>query len=161
MEHVTHPFQPVYDANSHTLILGSMASPMSRKNGFYYGHPQNRFFPALARVFDEETPRTNGERRAFVLRHGLALWDVVQSCDIVGASDASIQNAVPNDIPSLLRQTRITRVFATGQTAARLYRTLLETRAGLPCATLPSPSPANCRMPMEQLVSAYRALLLE
>ena len=159
MEHVEHPFAPVADERSRTLILGSMASPVSRQSGFYYAHPQNRFFPALAAAFGEPAPVGTDARRAFLLAHGIALWDVIGSCDITGASDASIRNAVPNDVAGLLARFPITRVFTTGTAATRLYRQLLERQTGVSCRMLPSPSPANCRIPFPELVAAYRAVI--
>lgn len=167
---VQQPFSPIIGPKSHTLILGTMASPKSRENGFYYGHPQNRFWPVLAAVFSREmrengscfpvdgVPKTQPEREALLLENGLALWDVLAACDITGASDASIKNPVPNDIASLVKRYPIERVFTTGQTAARLYRRLVEPETGLPCTALPSPSPANCRVPFDALVEAYGVL---
>lgn len=159
MERVFHPFEPVYDKNSRVLILGTMASVASRKAGFYYMHPQNRFFPALAAVFAEPVPQTAPERRAFALKHGVALWDVVASCEIAGSADSSIKNPVPNDIPSLLKRTGISRVLTTGRTAASLYTRLVLPDTGVPCLVLPSPSPANCAVHFDALVSAYREQL--
>ena len=157
-EWVCQPFSPIVGPGSHTLVLGTMPSPKSRENGFYYGHPQNRFWPVLSAVFAREIPRTQAEREALILSNGLALWDVLERCEITGASDASIRHPVPNEIPALVRRFPIERVFATGQTAARLYRRLVEAETGLPCIALPSPSPANCRVPFDALVEAYAAL---
>lgn len=161
MDTVVHTIAPVYDENSRVLILGTMPSPASRAAGFYYAHPQNRFWPVLAAVYGESVPADDGARRALILSHGLALWDVLKSCDIAGASDASIQNAVPNDIPALLVKTHIGRVLCTGQTAAKLYRRLVEEKTGLPCMALPSTSPANRRVSFEALTEAYRGALRE
>lgn len=155
MEHIIHPLAPVYDERSRVLILGTMASPLSRKNGFYYGHPQNRFWKVLSAVFEGALPVTNQEKRSFALRHGVALWDVISECDIVGASDASIKNAIPNDIPALLQKTGIARIFTTGSTATKLYRSLLLPTVGFDCIPLPSPSPANCKMSLSALTAAY------
>lgn len=160
MEQVTHPLAPIFNANSHTLILGTMPSPKSREAGFYYAHPQNRFWRAIAAVYGAPVPENDAARAALILDHGLALWDVLASCTITGASDASIRNPVANDIAQLLRQTRITRVFATGHTAARLYARLAEPSAMLPCTALPSPSAANAAVSLERLIERYRAALL-
>ena len=157
-EVVQHPFSPIVGPDSHVLILGTMASPKSRENGFYYGHPQNRFWPVLAAVFGQAVPRTPEAREALILTNGLALWDVLARCAIDGASDATIRDPIPNDIPALLLAYPITRVFTTGQTAARLYRRLVEPQTHLPCTALPSPSPANRRVPFDALVEAYAAL---
>lgn len=160
MEHVTHTLDPIFDADSRILILGTMPSPKSRAARMYYGHPQNRFWPVLAAVYGEAAPTDHDARRALILRHNLALWDVLHSCDIVGASDASIRNPVPNDIAWLLGQTGIHTVLTTGQTAARLYRALIEPTTGLPCSALPSPSAANARVGAQALIASYRLALM-
>lgn len=158
---VVHPLSPVIFAHSHTLILGTMPSPRSRAEGFYYAHPQNRFWRVLAAVYDEAVPQTTEERTALLGRHGLALWDVLASCTITGAADSSIRCPVPNDIAALLRQyPGISRVCTTGSTAARLYRQLILPQTGIPADGLPSPSAANARTSFDRLVTAYRAVLL-
>ena len=160
MEIIRHPLAPIFDPSSHTLLLGTMPSPKSREAGFYYAHPQNRFWPVLAAVYGEAAPRNDAERRALILGHRLALWDVLARCQIRGASDASIRGAVANDIPSLIKQSAISRVFCTGQAAGRYYRSLVESKTGMPCQVLPSTSPANCRVPFEELVKRYYEALL-
>lgn len=167
MVHVEHGFGPVWDARSCVLILGSMPSPKSREASFYYMHPRNRFWPVLEAVLaDPSDPAdvagaTAESRRAFALRHHVALWDVIASCDITGASDASIRNAAPNDIVPIGRAAPITRVFTTGAKAAQLYRRLVTPRlaeAGIDVGMtpLPSTSPANAAMRLPDLVDAYR-----
>ncbi len=158
MERVVHTIPPLYDAHSQLLILGTMPSPKSRETGFYYGHPQNRFWPALAAVFGEPLPTGNEAKAALALRHGIALWDVLQSCEIDGASDGSIRDPVPNDVAALLRQTQILRVFTTGAAAHRLYHALCEPSAGIPAVPLPSPSAANARLRLDDLVTRYAIL---
>ncbi len=155
---IVHPFSPVFDANSHTLILGSMPSPRSRENGFYYGHPQNRFWPVLAAVFKVPCPQTNEEKRTFVLSRGIALWDVLQSCSITGASDASIREPQVNDI-SMLIKAGVKRVYTTGKAAHRLYTAYCAPLTGIEAAYLPSTSAANrARWPLEKLIEVYRIL---
>ena len=157
--HIVHTIPPVYDARSRVLILGTMPSPKSREQGFYYGHPQNRFWRALAAALDAPAPQTVPEKRALALRRGIALWDVLASCDIEGASDASIQNPVANDLTPILAAADIRAVFTTGRRAAGLYQTHIRPRTGLSALALPSPSPANCACSFERLVEAYRAVL--
>ena len=115
---VLHPLAPLITAESHTLILGTMPSPRSRAETFYYAHPQNRFWPVIAALYGEEDPKTSEGRAELLLSHGLALWDVLASCTITGAADSTIRDPIPNDIPGLLRQyPGITRIAATGSTA--------------------------------------------
>lgn len=156
LEHIRHTIEPVFDECSRVLVLGTMPSPKSREAGFYYGHPQNRFWRVLAALFGEPLPATNEERTALLLRHRIALWDVLASCDIQGASDASIANAVPNDLSRILDVAPIREIFCTGATSARLYAKLCEPRTGRPAVKLPSTSPANAAWSLERLIEAYR-----
>lgn len=158
-EQITHTFEPVFDSESRVLILGTMPSPKSRENGFYYSHPQNRFWKVMAQLFQEEVPIAAAEKRSMMQRHGIALWDVLAQCDIKGADDNSIQNPVANDIKGLLGQTRIKAVFTTGATAARLYEKLVQEETGIPARRLLSTSPANCRYSVDMLVEDYRVIL--
>ena len=157
---VTHEIQPVFDSRSRVLLLGTMPSPASREQGFYYGHPQNRFWRMLAAIFDEPVPRTIEEKRDMLLRHHIALWDVLASCEIEGASDASIRDAQPNDLARIFNTADIRAIFATGTKAGELYRKLIEPTLGVPCTTLPSTSPANAKMKLADLVDAYGKALL-
>lgn len=164
--HVEHGFGPVWNGESRMLILGSMPSPASREAGFYYMHRHNRFWPVMTALFaDPRDPldssgSTPESRRTFALRHRIALWDVIASCDIVGASDSSIRNAVPNDIAPILRGSQVVRVFTTGAKAGQLYRRLIAPQlaaAGIDIAMvqLPSTSPANAAMRLPDLLAAY------
>lgn len=157
---VTHEIQPVFDSRSRVLLLGTMPSPASREQGFYYGHPQNRFWRVLAAIFDEPAPRTIEEKRDMLLHHHVALWDVLASCEIEGASDASIRDAQPNDLARIFDAADIRAVFATGTKAGELYRKLIEPTLGVTCTTLPSTSPANAKMKLADLVDAYGKALL-
>ena len=155
---VVHTIEPVFDERSRVLVLGTMPSPKSREIGFYYGHPQNRFWRVLAALFDEPLPTTNEERTALLLAHRIALWDVLASCTIKGASDASIADAVPNDLRRITEAAPIQHVFCTGATAARLYRKHCEAATGIPATQLPSTSPANAAWSLDRLIEAYRPL---
>lgn len=157
--HVTHEFPPLYDAECTVLILGSIPSPKSREQAFYYGHPQNRFWKVLAAVLEEPLPQTVEEKRTLALKHHIALWDALEACDIRGASDSSVKNPVPTDIPWLLSQTKICRIFATGATAHKYYQKLNAPRTGIDAIRLPSTSPANCAVSFDQLTKAYREAL--
>lgn len=158
---VLHQLPPLVTTESKILILGTMPSPRSRAEGFYYAHPQNRFWRVIATIYGEGNPQTIEERTALLYTHGLALWDVLASCTIIGAADSTIRDPVPNDIPDLLcRFPNITRICTTGSTAAQLYHRLIEPQTGLAAITLPSPSAANARASFSQLLSAYRTALL-
>ena len=152
---VTHEFDAFFDKDSRVLILGTIPSPKSREQGFYYGHPQNRFWKVLADVLDEEFPQTVEERKGFLKRNHIALWDVLESCEIKGASDVSIRNAKPNDMNRILQEADIRAIFATGAKAAQLYKKLCFPECGVEAVRLPSTSPANCGCSYETLREAY------
>lgn len=156
---VIHPLKPVYDRNCRVLILGTMPSPASRQIGFYYGHPQNRFWKVLAELYQEPLPQDTQERMQFALRHHIALWDVLAQCEINGAKDTSIRNPVANDLSGILAECNIQKIFTTGQTAAKWYKKLIFPKTGIEAATLPSSSPANCAVSMEKMLQAYEEIL--
>ena len=153
-----HTIAPVYDENSRILILGSFPSVKSREAAFFYGHPQNRFWRVLAAVLGEETPRTVEEKKALLLRRGVALWDVIASCEVAGSSDASITNVVPNDLAHIMDAAPIRRIFCNGGTAHRFYRRYDEAAWG-GAEVLPSTSPANARSSAQALTERWRAAL--
>ena len=159
MEHIIHSIEPVFDAESRVLILGTMPSPKSREVQFYYGHPQNRFWRVLAAVLGEEVPQSVPEKKTMLLRHRIALWDVLAECEITGASDSSIRNPVANDLSVILDHAPVQAVFTTGATAWKLYTRLQKPHTGIEAVRLPSTSPANCAVKMEALTEAYKAIL--
>lgn len=157
--HIIHPFGPLYDENSTILVLGSLPSVKSREQNFFYGHPQNRFWPLLAALFGESAPQSVEEKRALALRHHVALWDTIQSCDIVGSSDSSIRNVVPTDLRPILAGSGVTRIFCNGRTSGLYYKKYQEQTLGIPATVLPSTSPANAAWTMERLLEAWRVIL--
>lgn len=157
--HQVHPFEPVWDQCSRILVLGTFPSVKSRENAFYYGHPQNRFWPLLSSLFGDALPMDIAQKRRLLLHHGVALWDVLKSCDIALSSDQSIRNTVPNDIQWLLKQTNITAVYANGQKAGMLYTRYCQPACGMPVHILPSTSPANAAWSLERLKEKWRVIL--
>ncbi len=158
-EKVNHEFGPFYDKNSRILILGSIPSPKSREQGFYYGHPRNRFWPVLAGLFEEKAPETVEDRKEFLTKHHIALWDVLASCDIKGADDSSIKNPEANDMELILKSADIKAVFTTGAKASKLYEKLCLPECGVVATMLPSTSPANCACSFDRLMEEYRQIL--
>jgi len=159
MEKVSHTLDPIFFSDSEILILGTMPSPKSREKGFYYAHPQNRFWKAIAGAFGYVPPRDTHECVLLLKETKIALWDVLESCEIEGASDASIRNPVPNDIASILRYTYIHKIYTTGTTAYNLYNKLIKPQIKKDAILLSSPSPANARMSLEDLVREYKKKL--
>ncbi len=155
---LTHPFPPLFDENSRILILGSFPSVKSREQNFFYGHPQNRFWPLLARIFDAPVPQTIAEKRALALSNGIALWDVIASCEIVGSSDASIRNVVPTDLSVILQGAEIRKICCNGGKSYELYQKFQREVTGRDAAKLPSTSPANAAWGMDRLFDVWRQI---
>lgn len=153
---VSHIFLPVCNEQSKILILGSMPSVKSRENGFYYGHPQNRFWKVLAHVLGTELPQTIEEKKNMLLENHIALWDVIESCDIVGSSDSSIRNVYVNDIAGVIRNTDIKTIFTNGSKAHELYNKYVIESTGIEAVKLPSTSPANAACNFEKLCEAWK-----
>ena len=150
-----HPIPPVFDEHSNILILGSFPSVKSRETGFFYGHPQNRFWKVLAKVFNDQVPVSIDEKRAFLLRNHIAVWDVIQSCDIEGSSDSSIRNVKPNDLRIILDKAKIKAIYVNGRTAEKYYLKYIEPDLGIKAVCLPPTSPANAAWSPEKLAEAW------
>ena len=156
---VRHTFDPVWNAQSEILILGTFPSVKSRENHFYYGHPQNRFWKLLANIYEELVPQTIDDKKQLILKHHLALWDVIDQCDIIGSSDSSIRNVIPCDLAGLLARSSIHTVIANGAKAYSLYEKHQLPKTGLKAQKLPSTSPANAAWSLERLQQAWGAVL--
>ncbi|MBQ8813728.1 MAG: DNA-deoxyinosine glycosylase [Lachnospiraceae bacterium] len=156
---VTHEFVPVYDEHSRILILGSLPSVKSREQGFYYGHSQNRFWRVVAQLTGEAVPQSIPEKKALLLNHGIAVWDVIQSCEIMGSSDSSIRNVKVNDFDELLSKVPDIRIFANGGKAYELYQKYAFPQTGRVAVKLPSTSPANAAWSLEKLCDEWSRLL--
>lgn len=157
-QRIKHTFSPVYDENSNILILGSLPSVKSRENGFYYGHQNNRFWKVVASIFNCEVPKTNTQKNEFLLKNHIALWDVIESCDIIGSSDSSIKNVVPTDINMILSQCKIHKIFTNGKTAGKLYRKYSLQKTEINAVELPSTSPANAAYSLERLIEEWNII---
>lgn len=155
---VTHTFEPVYDGNSEILVLGTFPSVKSRESAFYYGHPQNRFWKVLAGLTGEEVPGSIAEKKALLLKHRIAIWDVIRSCDIEGSSDSSIRNVTANDIAGLLAASRIEKIYGNGDKACRLYDKFCKEKTKKEIIRLPSTSPANAAFSMEKLLRSWQVV---
>lgn len=154
-EKIIHPLKPIYDKNSKILILGTMPSIKSRENNMYYSHPKNKFWLVLSTIFNEEIPKTNKEKELFLLKHNIALWDVLKSCKIKGSSDSSIKDPLVNDFNIIFTNCNIKAVFTTGKMATKLYKQL----TNIESIYLPSTSPANCSLSLETLIDNYKIIL--
>ena len=156
--HIIHPIPPLYRADSKVLILGSFPSVKTREAGFFYGHPQNRFWRVLAAVFGEQLPETIPQKKEFLYRNKIALWDSIRECDIIGSSDASIKNAVPNDFSAILAKADICRIVTNGKKSHEIYRKYCLPVTGRSDLCLPSTSPANAAFSLDKLTKAWSVL---
>ncbi len=155
---IIHPIPPVYDENSKVLILGSFPSVKSREAQFFYGHPQNRFWKLMAAIFEDDLPETIEEKSAFLLRHNIAVWDVIKSCDITGSSDASIKNVVPNDLSIILDKANIRNIYVNGKTAYKYFEKYTRQLINREAICLPSTSPANAAWNLDRLKSEWEVI---
>ncbi len=153
-----HPFGLLYSEHSRILILGSFPSVRSREEGFYYGHPQNRFWKVIAGLYGCPEPAGTEEKKALILDHGLALWDCIAECAITGSSDASIREAKVNDLSMILKESPVRVIACNGKTAYRLYSRYLQPGTGIEALCLPSTSPANARWTLDMLLKSWAVL---
>lgn len=159
LTHVEHTFEPIFDENSKVLILGTLPSVKSRENNFYYGHPRNRFWTVLSNILKAPLPDTPDRKKDLLLNSGIAVWDVIKSCDIHGSSDSSITNVEPADISLILREAGIKAIYANGAAAYNLYNKYCLSETGREIIKLPSTSPANAAYSLEKLVSLWKDIL--
>ncbi len=158
-EHIVHPFEALYAEDSKILILGSLPSVKSREQNFFYGHPQNRFWPLMALLLGEPIPKTIEEKKVLVLSRGIALWDSIFSCDIRGSGDQSIKNVKPTDLAPIIAASKISAVFCNGAASWKYYHRFQEKELGMAAAQLPSTSPANAAWSMERLAGEWKIIL--
>lgn len=155
---IQHPIPPLYNKDSKILILGSFPSVKSREQMFFYGHPQNRFWKVISAVFDCDEPTSIEEKKKFLLENGVALWDVIASCEIEGSSDSSIKNVVVNDISEILNEADIKQIFVNGKTAEKYFKKYMKPLINKDAVCLPSTSPANASWPLERLTESWIAI---
>ena len=152
---IQHPIEPIYNENSKILILGSFPSVKSREEGFFYGHPRNRFWRVLASIFATDLPVTIEEKKNFLYNNRVAVWDVIGSCDITGSSDSSIRNVVPNNLGRILEQADVQQIYVNGKTAKQLYDKYIYPQIKREAICLPSTSPANAAWSLERLIEEW------
>lgn len=155
---IKHPFPPLYDKDSKILVLGSFPSVKSREQLFFYGHPQNRFWKVTAAVFGDDVPKSIEDKKAFLHKNHIALWDVIASCEIKGSADSTIKNVVPNDLDAIIKNSKVKRNFVNGKTAEKYYNKYTKDKLGRAAVCLPSTSPANAAWSIERLVDAWRII---
>lgn len=155
---IVHPIPPLYSENSKSLILGSFPSVKSREAAFFYGHPQNRFWAVTAAVLGCKKPETVAEKKEMILSNGLALWDVIASCEIEGSADSTIRSVTANDLSEIIENSKIERIFVNGKTAEKYYNKYTFPKTKIKAICLPSTSPANAAWSFEKLVEAWRII---
>ena len=156
----THGFPSFFDSESGILILGSFPSVKSREEGFYYGHPQNRFYKVLSSCFNEPLPIGIEDKKAFLAKHHIALSDSIMECLIVGSSDASIKQAAPMDLRPIFKEGKIKKILFNGKTAEKFFYKFQKIDKSIPSVTMPSTSAANAAWSLEKLIEIYKAELI-
>ena len=153
-----HNIEPIFDSEAVILILGSFPSVKSRQGKFFYNHPQNRFWKVLSRLFDQTLPVTVQDKKDFLQNNKIAVWDVIQSCEIVNSSDTSIKNVKVNNISLILDSADIKAIFTNGQKAYELYNRYIFPRTNIKAILLPSTSPANAAYSIEKLCEKWKVI---
>ncbi len=156
-----HNIEPVFNKNSKVLILGSFPSVKSREQGFFYGHPHNRFWKVLAKLYNTKIPEKIEEKRDLLLSQGVAVWDVIESCELVGSADSTIKNVKVNDLTKILNEADIKQIFVNGKTAEKHYNKYIKAKIGREALCLPSTSPANAKISLEELTNAWSVILIK
>ncbi|MBQ2593252.1 MAG: DNA-deoxyinosine glycosylase [Candidatus Riflebacteria bacterium] len=158
---IKHPFEAVYNKDSKILILGSFPSVKSREQKFFYGHPQNRFWKVISEIFKENVPQNIKEKKTFLLKNKIALWDVIANCEIEGSSDSSITNAVPNDLSPIFKCAKIEKVYCNGTKSFELYQKYIFPQNNIKAEKLPSTSPANAAWTLEKLIKEWKSKIFQ
>ena len=153
-----HLIEPIYDKDSKILILGSFPSVKSREANFFYHHPQNRFWRVLAAVYQDTVPEEIADKKAFLKRHQIALWDVIASCNIKGSSDSSISDVEVNDLNMIMANSSVKHIYTNGNLADKLYHRYFDAIIDLPVTKLPSTSPANAAYSLDKLLIYWRVI---
>ncbi|HHV41877.1 MAG TPA: DNA-deoxyinosine glycosylase [Clostridiaceae bacterium] len=159
---IEHPLPPLYDKNSRILILGSFPSIKTRAAGFFYGHPQNRFWPMLSALLQIEPPlKATEPKRAteVLLRRRIALWDSISSCEIIGSSDSSIRNVKPNNFDAIFSAAQIRHVFCNGAAAYNYFLKHQDLPTAVGLSRMPSTSPANAAKSLDALIKDWSVIL--
>ncbi len=155
---IIHPIPPLFNEESETLILGSFPSVKSREAAFFYGHPQNRFWTVVAEIYGYDKPQTVEEKTKLILENKLAMWDVIESCEIEGSADSTITNVTANDLSIILSNSKVDRIFVNGKTAEKYYKKYTYPKTGIKAVCLPSTSPANAAWNVKRLVDAWKII---
>jgi hypoxanthine-DNA glycosylase len=157
---LNHPFEPIFDKNSSILMLGTFPSVQSREYGFYYGHPQNRFWKIIVGITQTDPfPETIAAKKQMLLTHKIALADVLQSCNIKGSNDNSIKNTIPMNLSKILNNSNIDRIYANGEKAYQLAMKYFSPNIAQKIYKLPSTSPANAKYSFEKLILEWKKII--
>lgn len=145
---IYYGFEPLFDSNCKILILGSFPSVKSRQTQFYYGNKQNRFWKMLCEFFGE-TVETVEEKKDLCLRHNIALWDIVKSCQIKGSMDTDIKDYELADLNEILSRSPITKILCNG---AKAYELTTKVLCGLPITTFFNAEEERCQFLLQKTV---------
>lgn len=161
-----HGFPPIAAADARLLLLGSMPGKASLLAQQYYAHPRNAFWPIIEALFGIDRSLAYAARCAQLMRRGVAVWDVLQTCTRGSSLDADIvqSSIVPNDFPAFFAvHPDIRAVYFNGAMAEKSFlrhasARLTDAQQRLPMVRLPSTSPANATYSFERKLAAWRIL---
>lgn len=159
LENAVHNIEPVWNENSKILILGSFPSVKSRESEFFYSYKYNRFWKVISKITNSKEPKTIEEKKKLILDNNIALWDVIESCDISGSSDSSITNVKVNDVPKITKNAPVKMIFTNGSKANNLYKKYLQDKIGITAIKLPSTSSANASYSLEKLIDKWKIII--
>lgn len=159
LENAVHNIEPVWNENSKILILGSFPSVKSREMEFFYSYKYNRFWKVISKITNSKEPKTIEEKKKLILDNNIALWDVIESCDIIGSSDSSITNVKVNDVTKITKNAPVKMIFTNGSKANNLYKKYLQDKIGITAIMLPSTSSANASYSLEKLIDKWKIII--
>jgi len=150
---------PIEDAVCQLLILGTMPGVESLKQQAYYGHPRNLFWKLIAEVTGETAPESYEDKKKYLLRNHIALWDICQVCVRPGSLDSNISDEVPNDIKAFIAEhPHLKAIGCNGKESARMVEKYMMGIEDVQLISLPSTSPANAGVSWEKKVEEWRKL---
>ena len=155
---VNHSFPIFIDSNSKILILGSFPSVKSREEDFYYMHKQNRFYKILSNLFNEDFYNVDiNTKKELLYKYHIALYDVIESCEIENSNDETIKNVEPSNIKEYIKNTNIKHIFINGNKAKELFIKYNNDLINM-TTFLPSTSARNARFNLEKLTNEYKII---
>lgn len=153
-------FPPISNENSRILVLGSLPGDKSLELGEYYGHPRNRFWKILSTITNKELPTAYAEKKEFLFKSGIGVWDVAHKATRKGSMDSAMKDEEPNDLDAFIANHKnLTVIGFNGKKAELLFNKFFKRQSSLRYVSLPSSSPANAGINFEDICTSWSRLL--